>query len=42
MSAALGHALRDQRREMRVFQNRIVLSGLLILIAFGLLVARFT
>jgi len=42
MSAALGHALRDQRREMRVFQNRIVLSGLLILVAFGLLVARFT
>src|SRR5262249_16253194 len=34
VSATLGHALRDQAREIRVFQNRIVLSGLLILIAF--------
>ena len=38
----LGAALRDQQREIGVFRNRILLSGLLILIAFGVLVARFT
>ena len=42
MSITLGHALRDQQRELRTFQARIVLSGLLILIAFGVLVGRFT
>src|SRR5262249_22164805 len=39
---ALGHTLRDNQREIRTFQTRILLSGLLILLAFGVLVARFT
>jgi penicillin-binding protein 2 len=38
----VGQALRDQQREIRTFQTRILLSGLLILIAFGVLVGRFT
>lgn len=42
MSIALGHTLRDNQREIRTFQTRILLSGLLILLAFGILVARFT
>jgi len=42
VSITLGHALRDQQRELRTFQTRILLSGLLILIAFGVLVGRFT
>ncbi|MEO7742320.1 MAG: penicillin-binding protein 2, partial [Usitatibacter sp.] len=38
----LGHALRDQQRELTVFRNRLLLAGLAILVAFGILVARFT
>ncbi len=38
----LGHTLRDQQREIRVFQTRILLSSLVILLGFGVLVARFT
>ena len=38
----LGQALRDQQRELTVFRNRILLAGLGVLFAFGLLVARFT
>ncbi|MGE5094894.1 MAG: penicillin-binding protein 2 [Betaproteobacteria bacterium] len=38
----LGQALRDQQRELTVFRNRIMLGGFLILVAFGLLLARFT
>jgi penicillin-binding protein 2 len=37
-----GHALRDQQRELMVFRNRLLLAGLAILIAFGVLLARFT
>ena len=38
----LGQALRDQQRELTVFRNRLMLAGLGILIAFGVLLARFT
>ena len=38
----VGQALRDQQRELVVFRNRLMLAGLFILIAFGLLLARFT
>ena len=38
----LGATLRDQQREVRVFQSRILLAGLMIFLAFGLLVGRFT
>jgi penicillin-binding protein 2 len=38
----LGATLRDQQREIRVFQSRILLAGLLIVVAFGVLVGRFT
>ncbi|HSN20387.1 MAG TPA: penicillin-binding protein 2, partial [Usitatibacter sp.] len=37
----VGQALRDPRRELTVFRNRMLVAGLLILGAFGLLVARF-
>jgi penicillin-binding protein 2 len=37
-----GHALRDQQRELMVFRNRLLLAGLAILVAFGVLLARFT
>jgi penicillin-binding protein 2 len=38
----VGQALRDQQRELTVFRNRLMLAGLGILIAFGILLARFT
>ncbi|MGZ5649953.1 MAG: penicillin-binding protein 2, partial [Usitatibacter sp.] len=38
----LGQALRDQQRELTVFRNRLMLAGLAIFIAFGVLLARFT
>ncbi len=38
----LGATLRDQQREIRTFQTRILLAGLGIVVAFGLLVGRFT
>jgi penicillin-binding protein 2 len=38
----LGQALRDQQRELTVFRNRLLLAGLAILVAFGVLVTRFT
>ena len=38
----VGQALRDQQREIGVFRNRLMLAGLAILIAFVLLLARFT
>jgi penicillin-binding protein 2 len=38
----LGQALRDQQRELTVFRNRLMLAGFAILIAFGVLLARFT
>jgi len=38
----VGQALRDQQREIGVFRNRLMLAGLGILIAFVLLLARFT
>ena len=38
----LGQALRDQQREITVFRNRLMLASLAIVIAFGLLLARFT
>ena len=37
----VGHALRDARRELTVFRNRMLAAGLAMLAAFGLLVARF-
>ena len=37
----LGHALRDQRRELTVFRNRLMWAGLAILVAFGALLGRF-
>jgi penicillin-binding protein 2 len=40
--STLGYALRDQQRELSVFRSRLMLAGLGILIAFGLLLARFT
>ncbi len=38
----LGQALRDPRTELRVFRNRMMAAGLAILVAFALLLARFT
>ena len=38
----VGQALRDQQRELTVFRNRLLLSGLLIVIAFVVLLARFS
>ena len=38
----LGQALRDQQRELTVFRNRLMLAGLAILVAFGVLLGRFT
>jgi penicillin-binding protein 2 len=38
----LGQALRDQQRELTVFRGRLMLAGLLIVGAFGVLLARFT
>jgi penicillin-binding protein 2 len=37
----LGQALRDPRRELRVFRNRIMVAVLAILVAFGVLLSRF-
>ncbi len=37
----LGHALRDQRRELAVFRHRLLFAVLAILAAFALLIARF-
>jgi len=38
----VGQALRDQQRELTVFRNRLMLSGLAIIVAFALLLGRFT
>ena len=38
----LGQALRDQQREIEVFRNRLMLAGLGIVIAFAILLGRFT
>jgi penicillin-binding protein 2 len=38
----LGHALRDQQRELTLFRSRLMLLGLAIVVAFGILLARFT
>lgn len=38
----LGQALRDQQRELTVFRSRLMLAGLAILVAFGILLGRFT
>jgi len=38
----VGQALRDQQRELTVFRNRLLLSGLLIVAAFVILLARFS
>ena len=38
----VGQALRDQQRELTVFRNRLLLSGLLIVVAFVVLLARFS
>ena len=38
----VGQALRDQQREITVFRNRLMLAGLAIIVAFGILLARFT
>jgi hypothetical protein len=38
----VGHALRDQQRELIVFRNRLMLSGLFIAVAFAILLARFS
>jgi penicillin-binding protein 2 len=37
----VGQALRDPQRELAVFHNRLVAAGLVIVVAFGLLVSRF-
>ncbi len=37
----VGHALRDRQRELIVFRNRLMLSGLVIVLAFVVLLARF-
>jgi penicillin-binding protein 2 len=37
----LGHALRDQQRELTVFRNRMMVAGFAILAAFALLLGRF-
>jgi len=38
----LGQALRDQQRELTIFRNRLLLSGFLILVAFAILLGRFS
>ena len=38
----VGQALRDQQRELTVFRNRLMLAGLGIVVAFGILLARFS
>ena len=38
----VGQALRDQQRELTVFRNRLMLSGLFIVLAFVILLARFS
>jgi penicillin-binding protein 2 len=38
----VGQALRDQQRELTVFRNRLMLSGLVIVLAFAILLARFS
>jgi penicillin-binding protein 2 len=38
----VGQAMRDQQRELTVFRSRLMLLGLAILTAFGLLLTRFT
>jgi penicillin-binding protein 2 len=38
----LGRAMRDQQGELTVFRNRLMLAGLGIVVAFGLLLGRFT
>jgi penicillin-binding protein 2 len=38
----VGQALRDQQRELTVFRNRLMLSGFFIVIAFAILMGRFT
>jgi len=38
----LGQALRDQQREIVVFRNRLMLAGLGIVVAFAILLGRFT
>jgi penicillin-binding protein 2 len=38
----LGQTLRDQQRELTVFRNRLMLTGLLIVVAFAILLARFS
>jgi penicillin-binding protein 2 len=38
----VGQALRDQQRELVVFRNRLMLAGFVIVIAFSVLLARFT
>ena len=37
-----GFAMRDQQRELVIFRSRLMLAGLAILIAFAMLLARFT
>ena len=38
----VGQALRDRERELTVFRNRLMLAGLAIIIAFAILLGRFT
>ncbi len=38
----VGQALRDQQRELIVFRNRLMLAGLAIIVAFAVLLGRFT
>ncbi|HEX7607295.1 MAG TPA: penicillin-binding protein 2 [Usitatibacter sp.] len=38
----VGQALRDQQRELTVFRNRLMLSGLVIIVAFAILLGRFS
>ena len=38
----LGQTLRDQQRELTIFRQRLFLAGFGILVAFGILLARFT
>jgi penicillin-binding protein 2 len=38
----IGQALRDQQRELTVFRSRLMMAGLVVVVAFGVLLARFT
>ncbi|MGZ5082211.1 MAG: penicillin-binding protein 2 [Usitatibacter sp.] len=38
----VGQALRDQQRELTIFRNRLLLSGLFIIVAFAILLGRFS